>query len=186
MPTPSFVPLLCVTAQHVSALVPARAPRTVFLHLVSELGELAEEGIIRAGELNKPAGPDGVLGESCDALNCLLDLVWLAGNGNADTARDLTARVCKAAALPDWDGIAPVPFPTALTAFTAAISDLRAIHALVERPRWVARSSIDACARLLTAILVLAKAAEPDADQAQVLALFQAKCAKWRRKTLGQ
>lgn len=68
--------LLYAIAEPVSVKVKERTREKVYLHLVSELGELAEELNIRAGELYKEAGPDGVMGEAADCMNCLCDLVW--------------------------------------------------------------------------------------------------------------
>jgi len=62
-------------------------PRTipeVMLKLQEECGELATEVGIQVGFLHKTPGNDGVLGESIDAIICLIDVIRLA-YGNSVT-----------------------------------------------------------------------------------------------------
>ena len=58
--------------------VPAhRSEDTVFRHIVEEVGELAEELTIATGQTYKTAGPDGVIGESVDAIISLVDMIYV-------------------------------------------------------------------------------------------------------------
>ena len=63
----------------------------VMVHLVSELGELAQEVIIAQGRSYKEPGKDGVVGETIDVLLCLIDLLYVANNKDADLVRAITA-----------------------------------------------------------------------------------------------
>lgn len=47
----------------------------IFRHTTEELGELATEISIVKGKSYKDAGVDGIVGESIDAIICLLDLI---------------------------------------------------------------------------------------------------------------
>lgn len=47
-------------------------------HAMEELGELATEIKIANGKSYKKAGPDGVIGEAVDLINCALDIIYLA------------------------------------------------------------------------------------------------------------
>lgn len=47
-------------------------------HAMEELGELATEVKIVNGKSYKKAGPDGVIGEAVDLINCALDIIYLA------------------------------------------------------------------------------------------------------------
>lgn len=49
----------------------------VIIHLMTEVGELAQEAIIAAGRSYKQPGKDGVVGEAIDVINCALDIVRL-------------------------------------------------------------------------------------------------------------
>ncbi len=54
-----------------------RTPDSVFAYTMSEIGELADEHMIRNGMLNKPVGFDGVPGEVADCIICLIHLLHL-------------------------------------------------------------------------------------------------------------
>ena len=54
-----------------------RSEDTVFRHIVEEVGELAEELTIATGQTYKTAGPDGVIGESLDAIISLVDMIYV-------------------------------------------------------------------------------------------------------------
>jgi hypothetical protein len=49
----------------------------VLAHLMTEVGELAQEVIIAAGRSHKEPGKDGVVGEAIDVINCALDIIRL-------------------------------------------------------------------------------------------------------------
>lgn len=58
-----------------------RKPQDVFLQVVEEVGELSKEMRIKhdKGYYKKDAGPDGIIGEGCDILISLIDLLILEG-----------------------------------------------------------------------------------------------------------
>lgn len=49
----------------------------VMVHMMTEVGELAQEIIIAAGRSHKQPGKDGVVGEAIDVINCALDIIRL-------------------------------------------------------------------------------------------------------------
>jgi len=52
-----------------------RTSHDILAHLMTEVGELAQEVIIDAGHSYKTAGLDGVVGESIDIIICALDMI---------------------------------------------------------------------------------------------------------------
>ena len=56
---------------------PNRDRNSVFNHAMSEMGEIALEVNIANGQSYKAAGPDGIVGESLDAIASLLDLIYV-------------------------------------------------------------------------------------------------------------
>lgn len=52
-----------------------RHEQQIFMKAVEEMGELAVEVAIHRGESYKTPGPDGIVGEAIDVINCLLDLI---------------------------------------------------------------------------------------------------------------
>jgi hypothetical protein len=52
-----------------------RSEQDVFNKLIEEVGELAIEISVLTGNTYKKGGPDGVVGEAIDAINCLIDLI---------------------------------------------------------------------------------------------------------------
>lgn len=52
-----------------------RTPQDILVHTMTELGELATEVQIAAGNSYKEAGPDGVVGESIDLIICAMDMI---------------------------------------------------------------------------------------------------------------
>ena len=52
-----------------------RTPQDIFNHAVSEIGELGQELIIANGRSYKEAGPDGIIGEACDVILCMIDMI---------------------------------------------------------------------------------------------------------------
>lgn len=54
-----------------------RTIHDVFPYLIEEVGELATEINIKTGFSNKKPGKDGIIGESIDAIICLLDIIRL-------------------------------------------------------------------------------------------------------------
>lgn len=58
---------------------PKRHPLDVFAQLSEEVGELATEINIQTGfRSDRQPGPDGILGEACDGIICLLDEIYLS------------------------------------------------------------------------------------------------------------
>jgi hypothetical protein len=54
-----------------------RTTADAFLHCVTEIGELGQEIQISQGKSYKQRGKDGVVGESIDAIVCLVDIILL-------------------------------------------------------------------------------------------------------------
>ena len=54
----------------------------VLAHTMEEVGELAEEITISCGTSYKKSGPDGVIGESIDAIICLVDMIYVHAQKN--------------------------------------------------------------------------------------------------------
>lgn len=52
-----------------------RTPSTALIHLFTEVGELAQEVQIAAGDSYKDAGEDGVIGEAIDVILCAVDII---------------------------------------------------------------------------------------------------------------
>lgn len=68
-----------------------RTPLSVFNHLEGEAEELLAE--VFAKKWGDPAGPDGILGECIDIINCAVDLIYL---DNPDiTEEEITAVILK-------------------------------------------------------------------------------------------
>lgn len=53
----------------------SRTVPQIFMHALTELGELAQEVIISEGRSYKDPGADGVAGEAMDLILCLMDLI---------------------------------------------------------------------------------------------------------------
>lgn len=47
----------------------------IFIYLMSEAGELAEEINIKNGRSSKPVGKDGIVGEAVDVILCAFDVI---------------------------------------------------------------------------------------------------------------
>ena len=58
-------------------IVTDRTLSSVLLHMVTEVGELAQEIQIDDGDSYKTAGDDGVIGEAIDVIACALDIICL-------------------------------------------------------------------------------------------------------------
>ena len=54
-----------------------RTQDDVFKHMMTEVGELAQEICIRDGIIDKPVGADGIIGEAIDVIACALDIIYL-------------------------------------------------------------------------------------------------------------
>lgn len=69
----------------------------VFMKVAEEVGELATEIAILTGASYKEPGPDGVVGEACDAIIALVDLIYLMQPGveEADLLGVVTAKLSK-------------------------------------------------------------------------------------------
>jgi NTP pyrophosphatase (non-canonical NTP hydrolase) len=52
-----------------------RTTSDILIHLMTEVGELAEEIEIHKGRSYKSAGADGVVGEAIDVIACALDII---------------------------------------------------------------------------------------------------------------
>lgn len=76
-----------------------RSQEDILLHMMTEMGELAQEVIISEGRSYKEPGSDGVIGEAVDVILCAADLViqrhpditeedlcetWFGGQGHTD------------------------------------------------------------------------------------------------------
>ena len=57
------------------SLTHKRSRNDIFVYATGEMGELAEEVGIANGFVLKPKGKEGILGEACDVMICLLDLI---------------------------------------------------------------------------------------------------------------
>lgn len=63
----------------VAEKAPKRHPLDVFAQLSEEVGELATEiNILTGFRSDKDKGPDGIVGEACDGIICLLDVIYLS------------------------------------------------------------------------------------------------------------
>lgn len=159
-------------ASPVSEAVKPRTPGKVYLHFLSELGELAEEINIAAGELYKTAGPDGIIGEAADCLNCMCDMIWInKGSLPADFLDKVDALI---------------PLNTPITTFQEArqtyidiTSRLDSLGALTQGR--VTNETAWCFAKLTHTLLSLVDIADPHHD-IQFLAIYQAKCDKWLSK----
>lgn len=184
MTGPAFFACLFTVAHKVSAVVPARTSEKVYLHLLSEIGEIGEEASIAAGELYKSPGADALVGEAADVINCLADLVWLRCAQQSSEARIKTCEQIAAwVGIEDFDSYRGAELAFAKKRFARMSADLRDIHAMTE-PSSAAMSSdeIDASARLMRAAVDLAKAQEPELTAERFGAIYAAKCEKWRSK----
>jgi hypothetical protein len=183
----TLLPDLLATAHAVSAVVPPRTGEKVYLHLLSELGELGEEASIHAGELYKSVGPDGVVGEACDVMNCLGDLVWKKfTDPSKEQMSSAVKAITEATRIEDLDHLPVLSFAEAKSDYAVATSDLRAIHEM----KWssdtaLTAGQIESLGTLCRATLLLAKAAAPDLTSAAFLEAYTAKCDKWRSKATG-
>ena len=56
---------------------------TILAHVMEEVGELAQEiSISCGGKSYKQQGPDGIIGESIDAILCLVDMIYIHAEKN--------------------------------------------------------------------------------------------------------
>lgn len=179
-----LVSRLLATAHRVSVEVPHRTGEKVYLHLLSELGELGEEANIQNGELYKSAGPDGVVGEACDVVNCIADLIWVRCQQMGDAAiESVRTAISHATVCNEIDGLPVLPFGAAKTEFALVTSDLRRVHDLSDTDNEpMSAEDILAVGRLLRTVLLLAKAAKPDLSSDEFSAAYEMKCQKWLQK----
>lgn len=64
---------------NIAKRAPIRHPLDVFAQLSEEIGELATEINIQTGfRSDRKPGPDGMIGEACDGIICLLDEIYLS------------------------------------------------------------------------------------------------------------
>ena len=52
-----------------------RSLQDILTHLMTEVGELAQEIQIAEGKSYKQHGKDGVIGEAVDLINCVIDII---------------------------------------------------------------------------------------------------------------
>lgn len=76
--TATMVDAITLTSQHIDN---GRTPNDVFTKLIEEVGELAQELLVLNGRSYKQPGSDGIIGEAIDAINCLVDLIYLIEPG---------------------------------------------------------------------------------------------------------
>lgn len=68
----------------VSRRIPVyREEYSILAHTMEEVGELAQEiSIVCGGKSYKQQGPDGIIGESIDAILCLVDMIYIHAQKN--------------------------------------------------------------------------------------------------------
>jgi len=68
----------------VSRRIPVyREEYSILAHTMEEVGELAQEISIKCGGKSyKDPGPDGIIGESIDAILCLVDMIYIHAQKN--------------------------------------------------------------------------------------------------------
>ena len=68
----------------VSRRIPVyREEYSILAHTMEEVGELAQEiSIVCGGKSYKEQGPDGIIGESIDAILCLVDMIYIHAQKN--------------------------------------------------------------------------------------------------------
>lgn len=57
-----------------------RTFQDILIHLMTEVGELAQEIEIEEGKSYKQPGKDGIVGEAIDVINCALDIIYQYDN----------------------------------------------------------------------------------------------------------
>lgn len=78
--TPYFNDFIDIIATQCMGIKNERTPMTVMMQLMSEVGELAEELRVKNDpSFYKSEGKDGILGEGCDILIALIDLLIQSG-----------------------------------------------------------------------------------------------------------
>lgn len=170
-------------SQAVSALVKPRTAEKVYLHFLSELGELAEEANIAAGELYKQPGDDGVVGETADVMNCIGDLIWVTAADKAELA-SLMADIARIVDIDSLNSERSWPdFKQANTAFAEETARISMFYQLSNGRKTITEHHVRvALARFIRSLLMLAKAADPTLSNDRFLEIYAAKCAKWLAK----
>jgi hypothetical protein len=182
----SIIHQLFMPAHAVSAVVPPRTGEKVFLHFMSEVGELAEEASIHAGELYKSPGTDGVVGEACDVINCLADMVWVRLNSSpAATQADVMEAFGLAPEKETAENVPVLPFTEAKALFAKTISDMKMVHSLATEVGSISHEERQVTFDIISAVLILAQSARPSLTRAEFLEMYQAKCDKWHSKAMG-
>lgn len=73
-----------------------REPQNVFLQVLEEVGELSKELRVKYDTTSyKQEGKDGILGESCDILISLIDLLILEGYTEEDINKTVVKKCNK-------------------------------------------------------------------------------------------
>lgn len=67
--------LVAIVADWSDRIQNGRTDKTVLDSMESEVLEFREEVLIRTGEIDGPAGPDGIFGEAVDIIACALDAI---------------------------------------------------------------------------------------------------------------
>lgn len=181
--TNSLTSTLIPIALEVSLVVKPRTKEKVYLHLLSEIGELAEEANIANGDLYKEAGPDGIAGEAADVINCIADLIWvccLSELAFKEAVRLIALHINPA----NFDATTGWPaFPDAKTNFTKATTELAQIYGLTQDSRLIHNSAnIQAISCILGAVLALVKSNDPNISEAEFIRIFKTKCDKWLKQ----
>lgn len=78
---------------NIAKRAPIRHPLDVFAQLSEEIGELATEINIQTGfRSDRKPGPDGMIGEACDGIICLLDEIYLSQEWESQEQFEETVR----------------------------------------------------------------------------------------------
>ncbi len=170
-------------AHDVSAVVKPRTAQKVYFHFLSELGELAEEANIAAGELYKDAGPDGVVGEAADVINCIADLLWIT-EPDKKALSGACSDIARLTGLEDFEIRSEWPdFAQAKNEFSFATGEIQILQEMSEGEASLDDESVRfLIATMIKAVMVFAKACDPKLTRDGFTEIYSAKCAKWREK----
>jgi hypothetical protein len=179
----SFVNRLFDIALPVSEAVKPRTAQKVYFHLLSEIGELAEEVNIASGELYKDPGPDGVMGEAADIMNCIADLLWIT-TPDKQLLSEACNDIAELVAMHHFDSDEGWPsFSWAKENFAEATTNVDVFLGLVRDTYDLRNNEIhQIIADTMRAILILVKSDNPDITADEFLTAYLEKCAKWQRK----
>lgn len=175
--------LVLGTSRDAQAAAASRTPADVFLHLLSEYGELAEEVSIATGGSHKPEGADGVVGEAIDVVLCAVDLLYVLAT-TLQQPLPPDAFGTATAPLPRDDGTTP-PLVGAVMGMVHPIGAVWSTLSHAPRAQAQRESSVwgahAALTHLVSDCLRVATSARPDLTAETLLAVAARKCAKWRK-----